>query len=203
MNTLDHILLGMLRTAASGYDLKQEFEMSIRHFWAAELSQIYPTLKKLERKRLLRSFAAPPTKGPPRRLYQTTSLGHAALRQWLSQAPIIADERFPYIAQIYFMDELDDARKTAQFIQCYRSRVEGLRQKMAGFERLWRKQDARYPDELPPHDFHVFLTRRLAVVIAEAKLHWCDETLRRLSKRTHSKKMRSSRARSQSGGGEQ
>ncbi len=202
MNSLDHILLGMLRTPASGYDLKQEFEMSIRHFWAAELSQIYPTLKKLERKRLLRSFAAPPTKGPPRRLYQTTALGHAALRQWLSLDPIIADERFPYIAQLYFMDELGDPRRTAHFIQNYRARIEALEEKMAGLERLWREQDPRYPDELPPHDFHVHLTLRLAIAIARAKIEWCNATLHSVAQRSRSGKSRPSKARTQSSGGE-
>lgn len=203
MNHLDHILLGMLRTPASGYDLKQEFEMSIRHFWTAELSQIYPALKKLERKRLLRSSPAPRAKGPPRRLYQTTSQGHAVLRDWLSQEPIIADERFPYIAQLYFMDELDDPRQTARFIEAYRTRIEALRVKLTGLERLWRQQDPRYPNELPAHDFHVHLTLRLAIAIAEAKLQWCDATLRSLAKRSTHGNTRSRRARSQSTGGEQ
>ncbi|MYK68861.1 MAG: PadR family transcriptional regulator, partial [Gammaproteobacteria bacterium] len=43
--SLDHILLGLLRDPATGYDLKSAFSERIRHFWSAELSQIYPALK--------------------------------------------------------------------------------------------------------------------------------------------------------------
>ena len=183
VNNLDFILLGMLRTAASGYELKQEFEMSIRHFWAAELSQIYIALKKLERKRLLRSVVAPGKKGPNRRIYRTTALGHAALRQWLSGEPIVADERFPYIGQIYFMDELGSSAKTADFIRRYRARIDDVAATMDALERRWRAEDPRYPDRLPAHDFHVHLTLRLAIAIAHAKLGWCEETLRSLAAR--------------------
>ena len=36
--SLEHILLGLLREPASGYDLKAIFDERIQHFWAAELS---------------------------------------------------------------------------------------------------------------------------------------------------------------------
>lgn len=183
VNSLDFILLGMLRTAASGYELKREFEMSIRHFWAAELSQIYVALKKLERKRLLRSVVAPGKKGPNRRIYKTTARGHAALRQWLAGEPIIADERFPYIGQIYFMDELGSSAKTADFIRRYRALIDNVAATMNALERRWRAEDPRYPDRLPAHDFHVHLTLRLAIAITHAKLGWCDESLRSLAAR--------------------
>ncbi len=47
--SLQHILLGLLREPASGYDLKAYFDKSVRYFWAAELSQIYPTLQRMEK----------------------------------------------------------------------------------------------------------------------------------------------------------
>ena len=56
--SLDHVLLGLLREPASGFDLKGMFDQGIGHFWAAELSQIYPTLKRLERQGWLRSHSA-------------------------------------------------------------------------------------------------------------------------------------------------
>ena len=39
--SLDHILLGLLREPATGYDLGNAFSENVRHFWSAELSQIY------------------------------------------------------------------------------------------------------------------------------------------------------------------
>ena len=48
--SLDHILLGLLREPATGYDLGNAFSENVRHFWSAELSQIYPALKRLEQR---------------------------------------------------------------------------------------------------------------------------------------------------------
>jgi PadR family transcriptional regulator AphA len=56
--SLDPILLGLLREPASGYDLKALLDHGIGHFWAAELSQIYPTLKRLEKDGFLTSRKA-------------------------------------------------------------------------------------------------------------------------------------------------
>src|SRR5580700_8471225 len=106
--SLEHILLGLLREPASGYDLKAIFDERIHYFWAAELSQIYPALQGLERKGLLRSRHATSKRGPGRRMYQITPAGHRVLREWLEKGPEISDERMAYLAKIYLMDELGD-----------------------------------------------------------------------------------------------
>ena len=64
--SLEHILLGLLREPASGYDLKVVLDHGIGHFWAAELSQIYPSLKRLEKQGLLRSRRTASQRGPGR-----------------------------------------------------------------------------------------------------------------------------------------
>jgi len=79
--SLDHILLGLLREPASGYDLKDAFNETVAHFWSAELSQIYPTLKRLEERGLLRSRREPSPKGPDRRVYRLTGEGREELRR--------------------------------------------------------------------------------------------------------------------------
>lgn len=62
--SLEHILLGLLREPASGYDLKKLFDERIDYFWAAELSQIYPTLKRLEQRGWIRGREAASSRGP-------------------------------------------------------------------------------------------------------------------------------------------
>ena len=58
--SLPHILLGMLREPATGYDLGKRFKQSLAHFWHADLAQIYPTLKKLEQQGFLKSKPVSP-----------------------------------------------------------------------------------------------------------------------------------------------
>ena len=48
--SLEHILLGLLRSPKSGYELKAEFDVGVANFWPAELSQIYVTLKRLTKR---------------------------------------------------------------------------------------------------------------------------------------------------------
>ncbi|HKW51009.1 MAG TPA: PadR family transcriptional regulator, partial [Candidatus Eisenbacteria bacterium] len=67
--SLEFILLGLLRRPASGYDLKKFFDEGIGYFWAAELSQIYPTLKRLEKRGWVRGRAAASKRGSGRRVY--------------------------------------------------------------------------------------------------------------------------------------
>ena len=79
--SLRNILLGLLEKPASGYDLKGEFGASLGHFWAAELAQIYPTLKAMEAEGLVRSRAVPSTRGPARKEYRRTKSGERALEE--------------------------------------------------------------------------------------------------------------------------
>ena len=81
--SLENILLGCLTAPASGYDLKAYFDTRIRPFWSAELSQIYPALKRLESRGLLTSRTEPSKKGPARKVYTRTAKGREALIRWL------------------------------------------------------------------------------------------------------------------------
>ena len=89
----------MLSTSASGYDIKRGFREGARHFWSAELSQIYPALKALENRGWLTSRLEPPAKGPPRHVYRRTAQGRAELIRWLGEGPQMGSERFAYLGQ--------------------------------------------------------------------------------------------------------
>jgi PadR family transcriptional regulator AphA len=181
--SLEHILLGLLREPASGYDLKAIFDERIHYFWAAELSQIYPALQGLERKGLLRSRQARSKRGPGRRIYQITPAGHRVLREWLAKGPEMNDERMTYLAKVYLMDELGDMQKTLQYVLELRD-VFSLRLKeLQTIERYWSERDPQYPDLLSPQMFHVLLTLRKGIHSLSAHMKWCDESVRRILER--------------------
>jgi PadR family transcriptional regulator, regulatory protein AphA len=189
--SLDHILLGLLRQPASGYELKATFDDTIGHFWAAELSQIYPTLKRLQAKGWLRSHKAPSKRGAGKLVYQTTPAGRRVLREWLSSGPQLGnDDRFAYVAQIFLMDELGDLEATRRFFVSLREVIAAKLAKLHAIERLWAEQDPRFPDELPALDFHMHITLRMGVMTLETKLNWCDETLARIDRRQTPRGMR-------------
>lgn len=181
--SLPHILLGLLRKPASGYDLKAEFERGIRHFWSAELSQIYPTLKRMERKGWLASATEPSDRGPDRRVYTRTHAGREELLRWLGGHPQVGAERFAYLAQIAFMDELGDFHRTLEFMRALRSRLAAWEAELRAIETDVFAAMPGYPDRLPPDELHHHVTLRMGLHTLAAKLVWCDETIARLERR--------------------
>jgi len=181
--SLDHILLGLLREPATGYDLKDAFRESVGHFWSAELSQIYPTLKRLEQRRLLRSHLEPSPKGPNRRVYTLTEEGRAELLRWICGDPVVGTERFAYLAQIYFMDTLGDVRQTRAFMAALRDHLTRWLAELRALEREIVAAHGGAPERYSDAGFHQFATLRMGIHSIGSKVTWCDETLAAIDRR--------------------
>ena len=79
--SLRHAMLGLLvLEPATGYELAQRFDLSLRNAWHAGHSQIYPELARLEAE----GFAEVIGEGARRsRTWAATDAGRAELRRWL------------------------------------------------------------------------------------------------------------------------
>ncbi len=185
--SLQHILLGLLDEPAAGYDIKKSFDSQFKHFWAAELSQIYPTLSRLEERGLARSRLVPSGKGPPRRVYQRTAKGTRKLKKWLASGPTLSEERRHYLAQMYFMHELGDRAGAVAFLEKLRSAMSERLAILNEIEAEWRACDSRYPDALPDNEIFKQMTLQLGQRIFAANVEWCEECLARLSRPTDKK----------------
>jgi len=174
---LDHILLGLLREPSTGYDLKKLFDSSLAHFWAAEQSQIYTTLARLEKEGLVESHEAPSLRGPKRRVYSLTAAGHTALRAWLLGGPEIADLRFPYLAQIFMLDELGDLDDAIGFLTKLRSDFKRRLAALKSLDRMLRANWPGYPDDVSPDGMFPVMTLRFGFMRIKTTLRWIDECL--------------------------
>jgi PadR family transcriptional regulator, regulatory protein AphA len=181
--SLEYILLGLLREPASGYDLKKIFDTEVGHFWAAELSQIYPTLKRLEKQRLLRSHHAAAKRGPRRIVYETTAAGNRALSAWLQAGPEVGDERQAFVAKLYFMPALDDLGATLRLLSGLRQRFATRLETLRSMEKLWADSDPRYPNDLPTVEFHKLLALRKGLFSLQAHVEWADDSIRLVRQR--------------------
>ena len=181
--SLDHILLGLLQTPASGYDLKETFDTTIRYFWAAELSQIYTTLQRLERNGLLRSKVEPSAKGPDRKVYAVTPAGRKELKKWLLDEPQFGQERFGYLAQIYFLAAAKDLERTLLFFtDLKRTLVERLRT-FRQIESEWQMSEEDWMEQPDSAMFHAHLALRSGIHTMQARVRWCDEAVDRINQR--------------------
>jgi DNA-binding PadR family transcriptional regulator len=122
--SLRHVLLGFLNYGAmTGYELKKLFDVSVAHFWTAELSQIYPTLKRLEAEGLVEMEVEIQAERPNRKVYSITEDGHRELVEWLATPPPIDQMREPLLISLFFSAALTKE----QIIDVLRQRVENLR----------------------------------------------------------------------------
>ncbi len=181
--SLEHILLGALREPATGYELGKELAESAGHYWPAERSQIYPTLRRLQQRGWLAVSDEPSERGPRRKVYATTDEGRAEIRRWLLSGPQIGRERLGYIAQIVMLGELDDFVAGLGVIRQMQAR---WKQTLSLFEFLETEGIAASGDWTgrPPDEFFRLAALRNGMYQMRAKLAWCDEMIERLEARS-------------------
>ena len=129
--SLKHALLGFLNHGSmTGYELKKIFDPSIGHFWNAELSQIYPTLKQLESEGLVEMEVEVQADKPNRKVYSITDDGARELSDWLAQPATHGQIREPLMIKVFFGASLPKQ----ELIAVLRHRADELRQSIEAQE---------------------------------------------------------------------
>ncbi len=176
--SLEYAILGFLNDEPmTGYDLKKVFDMSVVHFWAADQSQIYRTLSRLHEAGRVRQEIVPQEHRPTRKVYHITGEGRAALRAWLA-TPLPADTlRIPWLIQLFFAGQIEDA----EVLHVLESKAASLRAKLARYTQVLAEAEAHIEEESSPRDKFFWLsTLDYGVVTAEAQLAWLERVIERV-----------------------
>jgi DNA-binding PadR family transcriptional regulator len=129
--SLKHALLGFLNYGPhTGYELKKVFDISVSHFWSAELSQIYPSLKALESEGLVEMKVEVQADRPNRKVYSITDDGRRELIDWLATPAGRDQVREPLLVKIFFAA----AASRDQLLGVLRQRAAELRYTLEGYE---------------------------------------------------------------------
>lgn len=97
------VCLGMLTDgAASGYDLKKQFESSFAHFFAAGYGSIYPALSSLADNGLVTCEQIPQEGKPDRKVYEITDDGMGFLLEALEEPAPCHKVRSEFLATMCF-----------------------------------------------------------------------------------------------------
>jgi DNA-binding PadR family transcriptional regulator len=176
--SLKHALLGFLNYGPhTGYELKKVFDTSVAHFWSAELSQIYPTLKALEVEGLVEMKIEVQADRPNRKVYSITDDGRRELVDWLG-TPADPDQiREPLLVKLFF----SASSGKAPVIAVLKRRAEDLRQRLDGYRHGLMLVDrysvaARLEREAP----FWRLTIEYGMSHTEANLRFIEEAMARL-----------------------
>ena len=102
LNPTSYVILGMLGLRPMcGYEIKQLVDNSTRFFWAASYGQIYPELRRLDRRRADRGQPGPGRVAQADRV-PAHRRGPRGVVAWLAEAPVIQESRDESLLKIFF-----------------------------------------------------------------------------------------------------
>lgn len=176
--SLEHAILGFLNyRPLSGYDLKKIFDMSVRHFWSADQSQIYRTLTRLAERGLAEMEVVEQEERPDRKVYHITEAGRDALRDWL-RAPLAPHKMHnAALVQVFFAGQLSNDEILAIFEQS----AEQVRAMLRAYEQVPQQPEVYQEYMQSPREFFCWmLTLEAGFKSAQANLAWLEDVIRRI-----------------------
>ena len=174
--SLKHALLGILTyKPMTGYELKQFFDSSVQHFWNAELSQIYPTLKSLEEAAFVDKHVEVQESRPNRKIYEITDAGREEFARWARAPQPPADLRDPFLIKIFFGGELP----IEDVLVTLRRQMEEQQMVLAFSETILRAKirDGVHALKSTRHGLFWTLTLEMAIAYRRAYIDWCEKSM--------------------------
>ena len=177
LTTFEHILLGMICAApSSGYDLKRIFAATPMGVYQPSSGALYPALRRLELKGLVRAQAPADLSDKSarhRRVYEPTQAGRAAHASWL-RAPVepatVSRDLGLHLMRFVMMEHLFPRAEVLEFLQ---NLTNALAAFTAELERYTAVTDLDYR--------HPRLALDHGLAVHRASLRWAEHAIAALS----------------------
>ncbi|VBB07115.1 transcription regulator padr n-terminal [Lucifera butyrica] len=174
--SLKHAILGFLNyKSMTGYQLKQRFDKSVRYFWNASLSQIYPTLSQLKEDGLLTLEVKYQDSSPNAKIYHITDKGREELRNWLIEPLEPQPHRSAFLIKIFFGANIDQNLIISQLNQ----RLELAESNLAKYQQIRNEITENHSLK---NSFTLFesLTVDYGIKSMEAVIAWYRESIEKI-----------------------
>ncbi len=163
---LELAVLGLLKERAMhGYELKRQLSQRLGIFWSVSFGSLYPTLKKLHRRRLVEKILDPEETPRRRQVYRITPAGEQEFFELIAEGAHSAweEDKFP-LRMAFFRYLRPEIR-----IRVLERRRAYLEEKLSeGRDSLKR---VRGPD------YYTLSLMRHGVDVAQADMRWIDELI--------------------------
>ena len=104
-NTTEYVILGILSNKPrTGYDIHKLVKTRMGSFWDISYSQIYPTLRMLEKEDLVTKRVEVNEREQNRKVYSITKEGISKLQRWLTESAKPPTFKFEALLKIAFGD---------------------------------------------------------------------------------------------------
>ena len=166
------ILVALLDSPSSGYDLAKRFDGSVGFFWDASHQQIYRELAKLETNGIIISETVQQETRPNKKLYAITDQGKALLTEWMyrpSELSPLKDDLLVKVFGGYLVEPTVILQELRQHRKQHQTR---LVEYQAIEDRFFPDADALSEKSVYQH-----LTLRNGIQYEQGWLKWCDEAL--------------------------
>jgi len=181
LTPFEHILLGLICAApSSGYDLKRIFAATPMGLYQPSSGTLYPALRRLEQKGLVKAQAPSGQGGQSarhRRVYEPTQTGRAAHLNWL-RTPVepatVSHDLGLHLMRFVMMEHLLPAEEVLAFLQNLADTLAALTAQLNQYAAA-----ADFPDR------HPRLALDHGIAIHRASLRWAEQTVAALSADPH------------------
>lgn len=166
------ILVSLINTPASGYELAKQFEASVGFFWKATYQQIYRELTKLEDLGWISAEVIAQETRPDKKLYTVTELGRLQLIEWMNrqcEPAVIKDDLLVKIFAGYLISE----QKLVEELEHHR---QIHAEKLKAYQDI-EQQYFSNPQILVHQQKYQYLTLRKGIGYETDWISWCEEAI--------------------------
>ena len=171
LTSFEHVLLGLIcLSPSSGYDLKRVFASTPMGVYQPSSGALYPALRRLEAKGLVRAKPDEASKSARhRRVYEPTQAGRTAHVSWLRmpvEPATVARDLGLHLMRFAMMEHLVPRGEVLGFLH-------DLRDALAAFV----AELARYPAIAHVNELHPGLALDHGLAVHRASLDWAERTI--------------------------
>ncbi len=176
----------------SGYDISCYFEKDHMFFWNESYGQIYPTLKKLLKEGLVEVEVDTRTQGPERKVYTLTPEGQEVLQSWLTETDCKSSFRDELMLKLHF--GMPEVQKNLL------DRLQNMEKELSdGLDALLVESEQMEELDLSKEELaYRKMTMNWSKMFYEAKLRWCQESLKDFGIKKSSKKKKKKKKKNKS-----
>lgn len=98
----------------SGYDLVKAFDYAALYYWHATHTQIYKTLKEMEKEGWIKGEVMYQTDNPNKRIFSVTDKGKDEFSKWLREEPELPGLKHAFLIKFTYSQSLTDEELISQ-----------------------------------------------------------------------------------------
>jgi PadR family transcriptional regulator AphA len=178
----EFVILGLLNEQPlSGYEIKKIIDVRFRFFWSESFGQLYPALKKMEKKAWISPLSDLDSRRGKQR-YRITTGGQEELIRWLAIPPEKETVRLELLLKMYFSQYGSKADLHNQVLAFRDSHAWDL-----ALLNRFKNELETIPDPFQNHG-DILRVIGFGIKANQAYLEWCQETIEYMKGDLHEKK---------------